>query len=321
MGAALEPGASTGATEGVSLGWRRTVAPCGSPIRDPSPLFGRRAQRIGESTGVGLRKVQRPAEGQGMKLTAPMLLVVLVSGCAAPAFDVAPRYGSFDLQGHFGITSNATGEVPVSDMSQAGIGKDDGFFGLKAEIDAGAPVFTLSTQQTDHGGSGFLGNDLMSGSDLILAGTAVDSDVSFGLHQFAATFDFVPGDMFDVGAGLGVTIADLDAVMTGGGDTIQVDRTLPIPVLALRAKVDLGDFEATGMISGLEMSFDGDKVDFVDFELAAQYRLFGGDDRLAGSIGAGYRVVNLGLDYEDDGDFIDTRFRFRGPYVAFIFGF
>ncbi len=256
-----------------------------------------------------------------MKPTVPMLIAALASSCSAPAFDVAPRYGSFDLEGHFGITSNPNGEVPVSDMNRAGIDKDEGFLGLKAEIDVGAPVFTFSTQQTNHGGSGVVDNDLMSGGDMIAAGTAVDSDVDFGLHQLAATFDFVPGDTFDVGLGLGITIADLDAVMTGGGDTIDVDRTLPIPVLALRAKVDLGDFEATGMISGFDISVDGEKLDFVDMELAAQYRLFGGDDRLAGSIGAGYRIVNLGVEYEDDGDRIDTRFRFKGPYVAFVFGF
>ena len=256
-----------------------------------------------------------------MKPFAPMLLAALASGCAAPSFDVAPRYGSFDLEGHFGITSNTTGEIPVSDMNRAGIGKDDGFFGLKAEIDIGAPVFTLSTQQTDHGGSGVVDNDLMSGGDMIAAGTAVDSDVQFGLHQLAATFDLIPGDRFDVGLGLGLTIADLDAVMTGGGDTIDTDRTLPIPVLALRAKVDLGDFEATGMVSGFDISVDGERVDFVDIDLAAQYRLFGARDRLAGSIAAGYRVVNLGVDYEEDGDRIDTRFRFKGPYVAFVFGF
>ena len=256
-----------------------------------------------------------------MKVTGLLLLAALAGGCSAPAFDVAPRYGSFDLEGHFGITSNATGEVPISDMNRAGIGKDDGFLGLKAEVDLGAPVFSLSTQQTDHGGSGVVDNDLMSGGDTILAGTPVDSDVEFGLHQLLATFDVVPGDTIDVGIGLGVTVADLDAVMTGGGDTIDTERTLPIPVLALRAKVDLGDFEATGLISGFDISVDGDQVGFLDLDLAAQYRLFGGEDRLAGSIGLGYRLVNLGVEYEDDGDRIDTEFRFRGPYVALVFGF
>jgi hypothetical protein len=251
----------------------------------------------------------------------PLTLLVLASACSAPSARIAPRYGTFDVSGDFGIATGAIADVPTSDLETAGITEDDGYFGLKAEVDLGSPVITVSSQLTDHSGSGTLENDLGSGGDLIPGGTAVDNDVSFGLHQVALTFDVVPGDTVDLGLGLGVTLADMSAEMTDGVETITADRELYIPTLALRGRVALGPVEAGAMVSYMAVDLDGDELGFLDYEVEATYHLFGGEDRLGAAIGAGYRVVELELDFEDDGDSVEADFRFSGPYVQLSLSF
>jgi len=254
-----------------------------------------------------------------MKPLLPLALLALAAGCSAPTLDVMPRVGSFDLDGHFGITADPAGAIPVADMGTAGIGKDDAYVGLRADIDVGSPVWYLSAQRTSHGGSGNLATTLSSGADEVGPGP-VTSDVDIGLYQAGVTFDMVPIDMVDVGLGLGITTVDLDAVMTDGndGDSISVDRTLPVPVIALRGGLELGDFEVTALLSGFEISLDGNEVSFFDLDALATYQLFGLDDRLAGSLGLGYRKTNLGVEYEDDDDRVDADFRFDGPYLTFV---
>ena len=248
-------------------------------------------------------------------------MALLLGSCAAPAVDIMPRYGTFDVEGHFGITNSPTGPVPVADMNVAGFGKDGGYLGLRADLDAGSPVYSFSTQITQHGGSGIVENELTSGDGIILEGSVVDSDLKLGLHQMAVTFDMVPSDMIDVGLGFGVTVIDLDASMTDGLEALTTRKTLPMPTLALRGQLDLGDFEATGMISGMDVSLDGDSAFFLDLDLFAQYRLIGGDERVAGALALGYRSTRLALDYDDGGDRIKSDLRFSGPYVALVVSF
>ncbi|MFT7484228.1 MAG: hypothetical protein ACI9F9_000068, partial [Candidatus Paceibacteria bacterium] len=146
-------------------------------------------------------------------------LLLLASGCSIPSMDVTPRYGSFDIEGHFGISADP-GPLPVADLNAAGFDKDDGYLGLRAEFDFGSTVLSVSTQMTSHGGEGVVDNDLgTSGRDEILAGTPVDSDMDLGLHQFLTTFDIVPTDFMDFGIGFGVTVIDLDAEIESAGDS------------------------------------------------------------------------------------------------------
>lgn len=252
-----------------------------------------------------------------MKPLVSTLLLILAAGCSAPSADLIPRYGTFDVEGHFGITSNAANPVPVADMETAGFDRDDGYLGLRADINVGSPTYFISAQSTSHGGSGNLLNQLSSGGSVINPGP-VSTKMDIALYQLGVTFDFVPSDLVDVGLGLGINTVDLDAEVANGGSAIDVDRTLPIPVIALRAGIDLGDFEASALVTGLEIDVSGDEVSYFDLDVLARYRLIGGDDHLAGSIALGYRLVELGVEYEDDGDRIDTEFRFDGPYLAFI---
>ncbi|MCP5065042.1 MAG: hypothetical protein GY946_00625 [bacterium] len=133
----------------------------------------------------------------------------------------------------------------------------------------------------------------------------------------------LPTDLIDAGIGLGIGVVDVDATLTEVTTTnsVHTDEVLPIPQLAGHLGVDLGDFEAKGLLSGFQISTSGDELSFIDLDLLARYHLFGGDDRLSGSIALGYRSTKLSIDYEDDGDMVDVAFRFNGPYLAFVLSF
>ena len=64
-----------------------------------------------------------------MKLTSSLLLLgaLLASSCSVPSLRVAPRYGTFDMTGDFGIQTGAVSDVPTADLETAGVSKDDGF--------------------------------------------------------------------------------------------------------------------------------------------------------------------------------------------------
>ena len=249
-----------------------------------------------------------------------LLLLPLATGCAIPSADIIPRYGQLDIDGHFGVTEDP-GPIPVTDLGEAGFGDDDGYFGARADFDFGSPILTISGQQSTHKGRGTIDVDLDASDGMIAAGSTVDTDMDFSLYQMAVTFDLIPTDVVDAGLGLGVTLVNVDATLTDVStlESVEVDEFLPIPVLVARVGVDLGDFEAVGLASGFDLSTNGDSVSNFDLDLLARYRLFGGDDRLAGSLGIGYRFTKLGIDYDDDGDRIDVDIRLNGPYLAFVF--
>lgn len=254
-------------------------------------------------------------------LTVLSLLASLTAGCAIPSVDVAPRYGYMDVDGSYSLlnTNNAGSSFGTSaDLNTAGIDKDDSYLGARIDLDLGMPVLTLTTQTTNHGGDGTLNAVL----DPFVINEAVTTNLDLGIHSLAMTWDIIPTDYVDIGIGLGVTVIDLDASITdSGGTSITADETIPIPVLAIRARVELGDFRFAALMSGIDLDLGTDEASFYDFDLMAEYHLLGGDSRLSGSIGLGYRHTTLDFAYEDGGDDIDVEMDLDGPYIAFVLTF
>ena len=246
--------------------------------------------------------------------------VLLATGCAIPSVDVAPRYGIMNLDGTYGLeNADSAGDPTVApaDLSTAGLDTDNGYIGAKIELDLGVPVFTLSTQSTKHGGDGTLSATVGA----IFVTSPVATNLDLGLHTLLLTWDVVPTDYVDIGIGLGATVIDLDASIAGAGEEETADETIPVPVLGIRARVELGDFRFSALLSGMSLDLGSDKANFYDIDVLAEYHLFGGDDRLGGSIGLGYRSTVLDFEYEDGGDSIDVEVDLNGPYVAMVFSF
>ncbi|MCB9916017.1 MAG: hypothetical protein H6828_12880 [Planctomycetes bacterium] len=253
-------------------------------------------------------------------LALALALSALACGCAAPSVDVMPRFGAVDPSGNFGIRdTGGVGTLNTADIEQAGFTKDDSVLGLRADLDAGMPRVTLALQQSNHDGSGTLSASLTdSNGNTINAGAPVDSKLDLGLYQGIVTWDVLPTEVWELGLGLGLVGVDVDASVTDtspGGDTLDVNELVPIPVLAVRGGVVLGDFEITALLDGFRAAVKYDEVTFVDLDLFARYRLLGGEDRLRLSAGLGYRYTRLDVESNEDGEEIALDLGFSGPYL------
>ena len=242
---------------------------------------------------------------------------LLLTACSTPRLDVTPRWGTFDVDGSLGISSGAV--TAKADLESAGLQQDDSVVGARVDFDWGGSHVMVSGQQSEHGGDGTLDATLSSGGTTITAGTDVQSELDLGIYSAVYTFDFIPTDLIEVGLGLGVSYLDVTSSFTDSttNETIDGDESLPIPVLAARLGTRIWRLDASLQAQGIAAEIDNDEILYVDLDLMAKLRLLGGEDHLAGHLTAGYRWVDLELEYEnDDGDHVDGDATFAGPYIG-----
>ncbi len=254
---------------------------------------------------------------------AALVILALIPGCAIPSLDVMPRYGTFDVDGNFGVQDSGSGSSLTADMGQAGFSKDNSVTGLRADLDFGMPRIMLSAQSSTHDGSGTLSTALTDANgNSIPINAPVDSTLDLGLYQGVVTWDFFPTDIGELGLGFGVVGVDVKGSITDttvGGDTLDLDEFAPIPVLALRGGVELAGFEFSGMLNGMKLGVSDTDLYFLDLDLFARYAFFGGDDRMRFSLGLGYRRVDIDLESNEGGERIVLDAGFSGPYVFLQF--
>jgi len=251
-----------------------------------------------------------------------VLAILPLAACAAPSFRATPRYGTLAIDGEFGISSGSV--TAGNDLQELGLEDDDGVFGARVEIDWGSPNFSFALSGSDHGGDGTLEAEISQGGTTIPAGEAVHSDFELGLGEAALTFDLVPGDLVDLGIGVGVLGIDLEWAITSQstGDTIDTDEFVFVPVLALRGATQLGPVELSLLASGLDVEVDGDEASVYDLDFQALWRFTSDENALIGALVAGWRYLDFDLDYEsDDDDEVDAEVSLNGPYLGLTLGF
>jgi hypothetical protein len=253
-------------------------------------------------------------------LTA-VLAATLCASCA-PLIAVEPIYGELEAEGDISLT-NAGSTVVDNSLADLGIDGAEAAPGLRADFKWGIPHLTLATQSSEWSGTG-VATDF---GDITGLNVAVDSEMELALHRALLTFDLLPTDMFELGLGFGISAVDVKASITDidpatpGMDSESVDETLPIPVLALRGGFSVWRLEFEALVAGMTAAVEGDDVTFLDTDLAARLRLFGlGPLDLL--LSAGYRKVDLDLEYdEDNGDAAQADLTFDGPYVGLRISF
>ena len=262
-----------------------------------------------------------PVDQRSISMRLPKLVLSLslfaFASCSLPQLDVAPRYAQLSLEGDFGISSG--GATANGDLETMGLDDSEGAPGVRADFAwSGAHVIVSSTA-VEFSGSGVADTTFTSGGVTIPSGATVDSDLDLGLHSAIVLWDIFPGDMIEISAGLGVTLIDfeMNIVDTGSSMSVNADETLPVPLLAANAGVMLGDLEANLLVSGFSISADGNSGSYIDLDASLRYKLFGGQNHVRTSIIAGWRQIDIELDYTDSGDNIDGDIRVSGPYLAF----
>ncbi len=258
-------------------------------------------------------------------LARPLFRAALLAGaclatsCALPSLDVTPRYASLSLDGDFGASSSNV--TATANLDEAGLDDTEGTPSLRADLKWGMPHLILSTHSASFSGSGTVDADIELDGDIIMAGTAVDSDLDLGVHSGVLVFDLFPGKNFEVGVGFGATLLDLDVLIRDQGSTDEVatDELIPIPVIALNLGTQIGPVELAGYIAGISIDVDGDKASFFDADVFARYHMFGGKNRVRASIVGGWRQSKFDVDYDDGGDNVEAEFDLSGPYLGVEF--
>lgn len=257
-------------------------------------------------------------------LPLALLLALAAGACTAPRASLMPRYMDLDLDGDVAVSS--TGVTASNDFSDVGLDDSEDALSFRADLSWLSPHLTLSTQDTGWSGSGTLSAAIDDGGIVIPAGTQVNSKLDLAYHSAIVTFDLVPTSTVEAGIGPGIALVDISGQIADASglttETVDFDELLPMPMIAARTEVQIDRFEIGVLLAGLGVEIDGDELAFVELDVHARYRLFGlTGDRVAGSIGIGWRHLDIAAEYDDDGDSVDVDIEVSGPYFGFLISF
>lgn len=247
--------------------------------------------------------------------TLALVPVCLLAACAVPSFSIQPRYAQLELTGSAGISSGGVGAA--ADVEQAGIEQEETLTG-RADLKFGSPHLVVLAQGPRFRGSGTLDVAVSDGTNTIVAGTPVDSEVDLDLYDAALVFDLVPGDTVEFGIGLGVAYIDLAMSFQdpGTSTTVATDEAFPVPLLAGVASVWLGPIQVGVFAGGVDYTYEDDSVHYLDADAFARWKFFGGDELLRGSLVLGYRRTDVDVQYDDAATTVDSDLSLSGPYFG-----
>ena len=257
-----------------------------------------------------------------IQTTLALLALSFLGSCGLPKAGFTPRFVTFDIEGDLLVSEG--GATISSDVETMGFSKDSSSFAPRADFEWGSFELTVANSSTDHSGTGVADATLeFGGGDVILPGENIETDFDLGLTEIIMTWDVIPGDTVDLGLGFGVTLADVDlniASLDNPGIEYSTDESLPIPMLAGRLGVELGDFNFEALIGGLSVEVDGDEATVIDMDLGMRYNLVDIGGQVMGALTLGYRSFDLELEYDDDGgEAVDIDIGFSGPYFGLSF--
>ncbi len=244
---------------------------------------------------------------------------ILVSGCGVPTGRISARGGPLYLDG--GVGTNQLGGNVRGQASAKDLGLDDPeiAFQPKAEVDWGGFNISLDGFAVGYSGNGTATVGLDIGNrPPIEQGAAVHTKLDLSYLMLKATFDLIPTDVIDVGIGLGGGIVDYDLSVNEilGVGSFETVETLPIIYPVIRVGSLIGPVRIAGYLGGLALSYDGNKIKYIDGEIYAGVRLFGADSRLQGWVSLGYRYIDFEYEYESKGSDVELDARVTGPYLS-----
>jgi hypothetical protein len=253
-------------------------------------------------------------------LGAWAVALLLGGGCAAvPHAYLTPRVGPLDVDGDVAISSSSG----TASTSADALGLDEDTIVFNPRIDAswGGLDLMLSGYRGRFSGSGRTEGQFDLGGVVIAAGEDVDSRLDLGQASLLATWDLVPGNLIDLGIGLGASAFDVDARVRSqsSGDEVETDEVFVVPLLAARAAVTLGDFQLGLHWSGIVVDVGDVDARFHDFDLMARW-CFLDTGSIVGALVAGYRLMLVDAEYDDGGSRVDVDLDFHGPYFGLTLG-
>ena len=255
-----------------------------------------------------------------MNSTYPLLFGLVCSSCAGASLAVTPRVADLNVSGHVG-TSGATSGGSTS-LDDLGLGGHETVPGVRVDADVIVAHIIVTGLTTSMSGDGALSSNLSQGGVTIPAGTTVDSKLDFDTLSAYGTFDFLPGDMWELGLGMGLTGLKYDGKFkstSGPPLSVSFDETFAVPVLVVSSAVGLGPFEISAVLAGMQLNYSGNDLTYSDVDLYAAWRFI--DRAVDVSIGLGWRRLSADAKFDSGGDRVKADLTFDGPYLGVTVGF
>lgn len=241
-----------------------------------------------------------------------ILFAALLSSSCSMGFTAQAGYAQLAIDGDIALsaTSGGLGGTVSQDLESAfGLGDPRGSPYLRAEADLGVPMLVASLVSFEESGQGTLEANFGG----INVGTDVRSELRFTNLKAGLLFDIDLGPV-SIAPGLGIDVFDLDLRVadTGGFASERIDVTAPLPMVFLRAQLDL-DVVALVVEAGAirVWQIDGVEGDFWDLEVLLE-------GRLAGPLHlfAGYRLMMIDAEGTVDGQDFTADLRISGWMIG-----
>lgn len=238
-----------------------------------------------------------------------LLLASSMTSCFQLQVHAQAGYARLAADGDVGYRNGSSGAAVAQDVESAfGLGDDQGSPYVRGMIDFGVPQLSVSAFQFEDDGSGTLQADFGD----IPAGFSVRSELEMTNVKGAYAFE-IPLGPVSISPGIAVDYFDLSMRVQDqfGALTQDVDLEGPVPLAFLRGELDLSFVSALVELGYMEVSVDdvdGSLLD-VEAQLAVHpvplLELF-----------VGYRMLNLKVDGEVDGDQFDTDLTIDGFMIG-----
>lgn len=172
---------------------------------------------------------------------------------------------------------------------------------------------TADFLELDQAGTATLGRPLVFGSQVFNAGNVVSAALQWRSMGLLWTYAFIQNDRFELAAGLGVHLMDLDVrgkvPSRFASYETSIAGALPAPVIESAWRITRR-FSVTARAQYLRTAINGTSGVLGDFHADAQFRWVPNF-----SIGAGYSLVRLNLDSLTQSNPGLIGIRLRGPEV------
>jgi len=229
--------------------------------------------------------------------------MMAMTACTLPTANVQAGFAQLSLEGDVGYQSGAAPAGIDQDAREAfGFGDDQGSPVVRAQVDFGVPVLTVSGFTFEDEGQGTLNADFGN----LTSGIDVNSTLDLQALRASYAFDIGIGPV-SISPGLAVDYFDLSILATNGLLTEQVDLNGPLPLAFLRASVDFGMVGAFVEAGYIGADIDDVEGELLDIEAQVVVRPFS-----VLELYAGYRHLELGLDGLIDDDTFDTDITISG---------
>jgi hypothetical protein len=228
------------------------------------------------------------------------------------------RYSMMTPGGSMGTMQNGVSQQ--TSLSDLGIEGAEGSWGVSLGLRYKRANLYVSGQQSSYSGRGTTAHDITQDGITIPAGTPVETTMDLGIYSAIVTYNVIDR-AYKVGLGLGLMGLDFGVEYDTGLIQVPIDETIYLPLVAASLSYDWNRLEVEGLVGGAAVNMNGEKVAYIDLDIALRYTLIQ-REHIGAQVALGYKYIAMDMELSaDSGNAFEADLNFTGPYVGLRFMF